>query len=103
MNSETISWITNVVLAIVLIITALRRRPPLEGQFADQAKNESDHEKLHRRIGDLRDQFSNHFVTRDMFSAAEADRHTDRAEIKEKLDELLQRTAHLVGYGKGAN
>ena len=46
-----ISSLTNLVLMIVLIITSLRRKPALEGQFADQAKNEVDHDRLHRRIG----------------------------------------------------
>lgn len=91
--------LTGLVSLVFVGIQTFRRRPPAEAQFADSRANAEEHDRLHRRIGDLRDKIETQFVTRELFMAAEAARLADRNDIKEKLDELLQRTAHLVGYG----
>ena len=84
-----ISSLTNLVLMIVLIITSLRRKPALEGQFADQAKNEVDHDRLHRRIGDLRGECEVKFVPVALYAREISQRDEFRHSTDQKLDKLL--------------
>ena len=73
---------------VVQIIATFRRRPPAEAQFADSVVNAADHDRLHRRIGDLRDHVSREFVTVGAYNAAEVNRTADRKAIFDQLKEL---------------
>lgn len=94
MNNDALTWviivaITGVGANIAIIVGVWKRKPPLEGQFADQAKNEADHERLHRRIGDLRTECEGKFVPAAMYAREIAQRDDFRHTTDKKLDKLL--------------
>lgn len=110
-----IGWIIVGLAALVTIINQVLRlvdrlrpekpQPPLERQFADRALIEVELQKNSVQHGELYGQFRRlpeQYLTREEWRAAQVVQADDRREIKSKLDELLQRTAHLVGYGKGS-
>jgi len=77
--------------------------PPLHHEYStklelqDHAKLDlAEHQILHERI----DRVKKETVNKDAYAVAEEQRKKDRDDMIKKLDELLQRTAHLVGYGK---
>jgi|GEM_PF-3818703 len=97
MTLENISLIANLVLIVVLIIGTLRRHPPLEGQFADQAKNDAAHAGLGKRISDLRDETDKKYLTRAEFQQERHAADEMRSQIlktlslmNEKLDTFIE-------------
>jgi len=96
---------------VIQIIVAFRRKPSADAQFADAAQNRIEHseldakiaverETMHRRLNKLIDPSHTPFVLRVSYEEAEKRRVEDREEIKNDLKKLLQRTAHLAGFGE---
>jgi len=97
MTLETISLITNLVLAIVLIIGTFRRKPPIEAQFADLQQNSAEHVTIHKRISELRDEADKKFMTRVECQQSHAAANEMRSQIigslgliNEKLDTFIE-------------
>lgn len=95
---EAIGWFVLTAAALVVIARNVvglwrdtRPQPPLQLQYAPRETVEV----LAERVAAI----EQHAITREMFEREVAERDRWRAEVTEKLDELLQRTAHLVGYG----
>ena len=107
MNTDALIWIiivavTGVGANIVTIIVAFRRQPPLHQEYATKVESREHHAwdvDQHQVLHDRIDRLKGATIAKDTYEAAEATRLQDRNDIKNKLDELLQRTAHLVGYG----
>jgi hypothetical protein len=85
---------------IIQIIATFRRQPPAEAQFADREKNSEDHARLYRRVDALVHPDSTPFVMKAQHMVEEEQRKSDRDEMKRDLKVLLQRTAHLAGFGE---
>ena len=105
MNTDALIWIivvavSGVVANIATVIAAFRRRPSADAQFADALKNEEDHARLHKRITTLTNPETSPFVFKQVFAVEEHQRTADREEMKRDLKVLLQRTAHLAGFGE---
>lgn len=78
--------------------------PPLVQQFAavPEVKDlKSRLLALEAREAQCKQALAEQYASKTELDRLERERHEWRAEVNEKLDELLQRTAHLVGYGNG--
>jgi uncharacterized coiled-coil DUF342 family protein len=87
---------------VVQIISAFRRKPPAEAQFADALQNRVDHETIHRRISSLRDEVGAAFVPRPECAQRHESAQQFRDELlrqmllmNKKLDEFLELRGEL--------
>ena len=101
MNNDAMMWVILVGFAslaanLVSIFTGLRRKPPIEAQFADATVNVADHVTIHRRISDLRDEADRKFVSKEFLASLETVRSDDRKAIFKQLHELTIAVSDLA-------